>query len=674
MPLDVKLVGGASEQYPLEAFKEDIPKVDNTDYNITPEELPDDFLKKLPKALRERIVNAPEKGSEKRSQNDFHVARRLLQESFTPGQILTVFLTETWSISSKTSEKGVGYACRTIVSALKEETESKPESLAALAESLHWNEGKRRKEIDPDSAFTRPCIDWLKAHDMRFLRDKQSSDGFIFWEGRVIGADKDSRELKDLIYEMVRVTEASWDSRKLREAIAHEARVFGKDVVLHTWVTFDALACKGYILPDPRTGGVVVIEPDKLRWDSNGVDGFLLRPSMLSQALKLNFDVDKKEGVKKYVELMARQFACSPMTKRLLACYTICIILRDFASSDLIPILHLTGSSGGGKSWALKLITTFLYGRPLLLRATQASSYAISTSDPLLALDDYENLDSEWQGRLLTGATGLVRTKMSSTTHNQAVLQEGTVTFALTSINPLPTETLRRRAAVVEMDSHKYALPDFNATTAISNLEAARNEIWSALLRLIAEDILPVMRTGSSKVNIDAVQKLIKVTENRSQATYLTLMWLVGQAIDTYYTGFLPGDLEETCGEWIDILNLQSHDEFIDRDALILAVDLTMEELKKVGGDWTLLRGVEVKPIVEAGKLLGFQGTGAELHATFGSVIRNHGLKYDMTSANSVGRRFQLSDGLLKRAGWNATPVKFGPRRGWSVVHTDEAM
>ncbi|KKN20118.1 hypothetical protein LCGC14_0939010, partial [marine sediment metagenome] len=40
----------------------------------------------------------------------------------------------------------------------------------------------------------------------------------------------------------------------------------------------------------------------------------------------------------------------------------------------------------------------------------------------------------------------------------------------------------------------------------------------------------------------------------------------------------------------------------------------------------------------------------------------------DMTSPNMVGRRFQLSNGLLEKAGWIATAQKFGPRRGWSVV------
>ncbi|KKL60987.1 hypothetical protein LCGC14_2199830, partial [marine sediment metagenome] len=626
---DVLLLSITDARHPLEAFREEVPKAGEEEFDLEPEALPENFLQSIPKDLRKKIVEGS-KGTD-RSANDYHVARRLLQKGYSAGQILTVFLTTTYVVSEKTTEKGIGYATRTIQSALKEERKPGAGSLAALAEGLHWIDGKRRKEVDPDYAFTGPVIKWLRDHGMEFLRDVQAGNGYVFWQGRVISGDKDDRELKDFIYEQAGLSETSWDSRKLRESISHEARVHGKDVILHTWITFDTITCKGYILPNPRSGSVIMLTAGKIELGSNGADGYLLRPSMLSLAVSPDFSADKAKGLATLVNVLTSKFACSDEARQLLTCYMIGILLREFAISDLIPILHVTGASGGGKSWALKLITAWLYGRPLLLRSTQAASYAISNSDPLLALDDYETLDQEWQGRLLTGATGLVRTKMSSVAQNTAVLQEGTTTFALTSINPLPTDTLRRRAAVVEVDSDKYATKDFNSTTTIGEIEQTRNETWSAVLKLIAEDILPEMIEGSARKNIVQVQEMIQVVENRSLAAYLTIMWLIGKAINKYVPGFMPTDLEETTRIWAQILRLQSHAEFVERDPLILMVDMTYEEMFKVGGDYSLLRGIDVKPVLDAGRLLGFMGTGSELHATFASVCRTHGLRYDMT-------------------------------------------
>ncbi len=672
MSSDVRLLSSTDAKYPLEAFREGAPQTGEEEFDLEPEALPENFLQSIPKDLRKKIVEGSS-GTD-RSANDYHVARRLLQKGYSAGQILTVFLTTTYVVSEKTTEKGIGYATRTIQSALKEERKPGAGSLAALVEGLHWIDGKRRKEVDPDYAFTGPIIKWLRDHGMEFLRDVQAGNGYVFWQGRVISGDKDDRELKDFIYEQVGLSETSWDSRKLRESISHEARVHGKDVILHTWITFDTIACKGYILPNPRSGSIIMLTAGKVELGSNGVDGYLLRPSMLSLAVSPDFSVDKAKGLATLVSVLTTKFACSDEARQLLTCYMIGILLREFAINDLIPILHVTGASGGGKSWALKLITTWLYGRPLLLRSTQAASYAISNSDPLLALDDYETLDQEWQGRLLTGATGLVRTKMSSVAQNVAVLQEGTTTFALTSINPLPTDTLRRRAAVVEVDSDKYATKDFNSTTTIGEIEQTRNGTWSAVLKLIAEDILPEMIEGSARKNIVQVQEMIEVVENRSLAAYLTIMWLIGKAINKYVEGFMPTDLEETTRIWAQILRLQSHAEFVERDPLILMVDMTYEEMFKVGGDYSLLRGIDVRPVLDAGRLLGFMGTGSELHATFASVCRTHGLRYDMTSPNMVGRRFQLSNGLLEKAGWIATAQKFGPRRGWVVVKKEEVV
>ncbi len=670
MSVPVTLLSLDETEYPLEAFREDTPSSEEEAFDVEPEELPEDFLQKLPAALQKRLVGGAPSGTD-RSTNDYHVARRLLQTGHSPGQVLAVFLHDPsdWAIGQKTTEKGIGYAVRTIKQALAEEGDTKtPSTLVVLVEQLHWIDGKRKREVDPDYAFTGPCLRWLREKGMQFLRDIQTGNGYVFWQGRIISADRDDRDLKDFVYEQAGLTETTWDSRKLRESIAHEARTHGRDVLLHTWIAFDTAKCRGYILPNPRAGSVIKIGADTLEWCSNGMDGFLLRPSMLALAVAPNFETDKAEGLRTLVSVMRDQFACHKDAQQLLTCYTICILLREFAASDLIPILHVTGPSGGGKSWALKIITAWLYGRPMLLRATQASSYAISNSDPLLALDDYETLDTEWQGRLLTGATGLVRTKMASASLNTATLQEGTVTFALTSINPLPTDTLRRRAAVVEVDSTKYPTPGFNSTMAITRVQETRNATWSAVLRLLSEDVLPQMASGSARGNIDIVQRLIEVPENRSLAAYLTLMYLVGEALNRYVSGFLQESLEETTKIWAQVLKLQSQDEFVERDPLILAVDITFEELFKVGGDYSLLNGVDVRPVMTKGSLVGFEGTGTELHATFGSVIRNHGLRYEMTSPNAVGRRFQLSQRLLKHAGWIATPTKFGSRRGWRVV------
>lgn len=684
-PLSVRLVLNSPERvYDLSSFGS-IEAGPSTAESFDPEPLPDNFLEVIHPKTRARIVDGPPYGD--RSANDFAVARSLAKQGFTPGQVLTAFITPEWYVARKTRDKGLAYAIRTIVAAFEglptqttgAHPTTPPEDLAALLERLHWVESekgsRRQKEVEPDYLFTVPAVRWLAEHGMQFLRDVHTGDGFVFWKGRILRADKDSRELRDLLYELAHVTETAWDSRKLREALSHEARVNGNGVTLYPWVTFDPISCKGYLLPDSSSGELLVIAPNKeVEIASNGTDGFLLKPSLLSEPLRLDFATDKKEGIRKIVQLLSASFACESGVRCLATCYLLSVPLQRFASDDLLPILHVTGPSGGGKSWALKLMTTWLYGRSLLLQATQASSHAISDSDPFLALDDYESLDPEWQRRLLTGATGQVRAKMGAQATG-VVLQQSTVCFAMTSINPLPTETLRRRAVVIETDAERLGDVGFNATTALTDLARSRNETWSAYIRLLAEDILPRMQSGSARQNIMKARDIIGMEQNKGLSTFLTLMWLVGVSIERYVPHFMPAiELEDVIQSWAKSLLLQSQEEFMEREPLIMYVDTVWDEILHSGGD--LEFGVRtgalfIEPIIRGGSLVGFRGTGAQLHSTFATVCRNRGLRYEFSSPNQVGRRFQLSQNLLAESGWIVKAARFGPRRGWEVCKRD---
>ena len=579
----------------------------------------------------------------------------------------------------------MGYAARTVAKAhdanVKAGVVPKSEqydTLQQLVEALHWYEAdngaiKRRKEIDPDSEFTAPCIEWLRAHDMEFLRDARSDDGYIFWDGRVIPADKDTRQMKDLLYDMAKVTETSWDSRKLRESISHEARVYGRAVVLHPWISFDIVECQGYMLPDSHAGELLTFGPRGTSTAPNGTDGYLLRPSLLSLPVVYDADTDKRDGLQLLVDGITPLFACPRPAQQLLTCWMLSVPLQSFSSADLLPILHITGASGAGKSWVLKLMTAWFYGRALLLRATQASSYAISDADPLMPLDDYEALSSEWQGRLLTGATGLVRTKMGGSNMSQAILQEGTVSFALTSINPLPTETLRRRAMVVDVDAKKYATSAFNPTTAVNNIVRNRNTTFSAYIKLLSENVLPAMVAGSSAVNIAAIQNLIDVPENKGLGTFMSLMWLICDHIGEYVPGFSPDSFEDTITSWAAIMQLQSVEEFTERDTLLTLIDMTYQEIRNLGEEG--YRQLDVSACISSsGRVIGFEGTGTQLYSTFAAVSRSKGLRFEMSSPNAVGRRFQLSTRLLEQQGWVTEAVKFGARRGWRVTRADLVM
>lgn len=683
MPKPVEVVNTSEEVYTLQDFEEVEPQDSDLSTSVTPDDLPEHFLETLSSSMRKRITEGSAR-EKNRSIQEFSTARSLLARGLTVGQVLTVFLNPDWGIGSKTQEKGPSYAVRTILKA-QEANEKEgirsadhPEAfdtLADLVEALHWFESdggsmKRRKEVDPDSDFTGPCMKWLRDHGMDFLRDDRTDDGYVFWSGRIIPADKDSRQMKDLIYELAGVTETSWDNRKLRESIAHEARVRGRGVILHPWIAFDVERCQGYLLPDAHAGELLIFGPGGVAVEPNGTDGYLLRPTLLGLPLKYDESVDKTNGLRELVGSLKPFFATTVPAQQLLTCYLLTIPLQAFSASDLLPILHVTGPSGGGKSWALKLMTSWFYGRALLLRATQASSYAISDADPFLALDDYETLDADWQGRLLTGATGLVRTKMGGANMSRAVLQEGTVSFALTSINPLPTETLRRRAMVVDVDAKVYSTEGFNPTTAINRLVASRDRTWSAYIKLLAEDVLPAMVAGSSADNIKRVQDIIEVPENKGLATYLSLMWLIAENVGKYVDDFCPDDFETTMGAWADAMRLQSTEEFSERDTLLTLIELTYDELKRAGENYA--GHLDVSPLISSsGRLIGFEGTGTQLYGTFAVVSRNKGLKFEMTSPNAVGRRFQLAQRVLDRQGWVAEAKKFGPRRGWTVTRAD---
>lgn len=683
-PAEVRVILYKKRTYKLEELpRAERETLEGDAGDLKAEALPEDFLATISDELRERILHG---SKEDRSANDYHVVKTLLSLGYTQGQCLSVLETEDWAVGDKTKQRGRQYALRTVAAAVRKEEPKR--TLSDLVEDLHWvptarGEGvKRVKEIDPDRKFTGPIIRWFRNEGLEFLRDPGPDDGYIFWEGRVIRADKDFRGLKDFLYEQARITEMTWDSRKIREALSHEARISGRDVELRPWITFDTQTCTGYILPDPRSGYMLTVSPAGVRQTHNGEGGYLLKPSLLAKKLSINPTADKVAGLRLIRERLLDQLACAVPARSLMTCYVMAVILAAFAADDLLPILHVTGPAGGGKSWALKLLTCWFYGQPMLLQPTQASSQAISDNDTLICLDDYESLDPEWERRLLTGATGQLRTKMSAFGEH-LIIQRSSACFALTSLNPLSSGTLRRRALVVDVDATVHGSETFNAATAVERLTEVRDSTWTAYLTFLAEDVLPAMAKGSARDNIAAAQDLM-TGPNKGLATYLTLMWLIGSAAEKYSPGFLGVDDTSLIGvlqQWCGLLQLQSEAEFFEREPLVQYVETVLTDLQQHSGDIVIgdavfgagrPQGFVVRPITEAGRIVGFEGPSGDLHATFGAMARSHGLRYEFRNAHHVGKLFRMKLELLGAAGFTAEPRAFGSLRGWRVVSKED--
>jgi hypothetical protein len=555
---------------------------------IEPQEFDREMIGRLNEELRDRIEKGPQ--GEDRSSNDWFVACALLENGYTPGQVLSIFLCDDFEVGEKAKES-ITYAYRTIKKAAieaKRRASLRPRSLLQpVIDKMIFEDQKGVVHLDlPVQGYDicREACVLLEKEGYRFVYDETDGVPYIIGAlGDIMFANVHDRIYNGWISHITLFTSESRAFRLFQSGIIAYIQENGKRTTTKPWVTLDLDKGRFYVLTDHTKAARICYVSAGDTWvthGGNGVDNKILFPSEITQGSDLEV-VDDLSTVNlssvfgELFDLTYEYFAVPKAVKEFLTCYMLAVPLASsFTKHGMLPLLHLTGRAGQGKTEILKILSSFLQGSVNPESGTTVpGARGIAARDVLLPFDDYEELSKQMKEFILTSATGAVRHKANMDKGQSLGLigQKNHILIALSSIADLSTDTLRRRALRVEVSHERFPTANFNSMYKDKILRS-RSMFWSAYMKFVAQRVL-----GNNRLSVANYYKLVEkvsleitVPEFKPMSEFLALCWYIAQQLATIDARFVTYTDDIACiRPWLgyfELLNgevLESYNELL---------------------------------------------------------------------------------------------------------------
>lgn len=558
--------------------------IDVSVLEIVEESFDKSTIKQLPAELYKRIVFGPPPDGD-RSDNDWFVCLALFEQGYTAGQILSILLASDYVVGEKAKEN-INYALRTIKKASiegKRRLAHKPRAL--LQEIIDQIVVKDKdgvpKLVLPIQSYglMAQACDLLASKGYRFVFDDVNKNPFIITDsGEIISATANDVRYNSWLSRTTMFTTESRAFNMFKSGIISYIMEHGQRSVLKPWSYLDLDKARYYLLLDHDRGNQICYVnagSDAVTFGGNGTDNMLIFPSEISSGHSLVVEsdlssVDLKQTLGGLLDLTYDYFAVPTPAKEFLTCYMLAApIAAAFVKNGMLPLLHLTGKPGQGKTECLKTLKAFIHGSTAPESGTTVpSARMIAQQDVLMPLDDYEDLDPQMKAFILTSATGAIRHKVDPSMQG-VVSQRNHILIAMSSVADLPTDTLRRRALRVQVSSEVYPTKGFNSMFK-EKIVRDRNLFWSGYLKFIAREILAGLSISNYYEMVELVTERIKVPEFKPHGEFIALCWFIAQRLATLDSRFIKyGSSPDCISSWLsyfglcDQENIESYNELL---------------------------------------------------------------------------------------------------------------
>jgi len=304
-------------------------------------------------------------------------------------------------------------------------------------------------------------------------------------------------------------------------------------------------------------------------------DDVLLRASDKIRSMEFNQGVTIRDGLEVLRNLVLNNMTCDIEQRYLIICWMISAFLHDFMPYQ--ALMKFSGESSSGKTTAAKLVSHVLYGQEVLGHVSSAAAFSMAAQNPLVILDNLEadNRGKAMQTFLLLASTGGTKDKRAGGTDSDTISEKPKSLVLITAIEPLEQAELINRTMDIEFrKSHR--LDNFVESIVVRDIDKQRETIISAILKLLAADILPNMEEGI-KENLKILKKVYRGHSKDRADEYLALLMLILEKIlphmpfrglDDFTTK--PADI---WAEWINYQNQQARDDEIQSNSILRMLD-----------------------------------------------------------------------------------------------------
>lgn len=541
-----------------------------------------------------------------RSGRDYKVSQTMGEKGFTEEEIYSVLVHPRWPSGEK-GRANDRYARRTAKKAIvnaellksavavlvkKDNIEVQDdgidhfklfEEIRCIFKYVLQPGGKMRKDRDYPkfgAVFGERVASAINKAGYRYVYDAEFEQYYITdRRGRVWQAKIGNEEFRDFISQVSGFGENQEEFKFIAAGIIRQIKDHGEQITIGRWVHYDAERAKFYILADGRTGKMYTINEDgTFEASLNGAADVFLRPRVqVSKPLTLYEGVTFEESIRKLDSLFTQYIAGPETTKKFITSFL--LTLTVCYGSDMVgtlPILHLTGPSGGGKSSTVGCMTSYLFGMVQVFLYTTAAAFRSASNEIFMAHDDKEKIGQDMEDFFLLCSTKVTRSMCDTGSQVNIVSQKAHLVNGITSIGQLKTTALRRRTVLIEIDKDKFPSKDALMEDDAKEISKHRDFIWSGMTELFGK-IIQHYGDGTYKELCKKAYASIEEGTFRGLSSFIALMVLVEEQISKALNR--PFDYNIAMQEFIEAAGLNDKDEILGRDPLVLCLESFFEQL-----------------------------------------------------------------------------------------------
>ena len=351
-------------------------------------------------------------------------------------------------------------------------------------------------------------------------------------------------------------------------------------------------------------------------------------------------------------------------------------------------LLKCEGGSGSGKTTGARFAGLLMMGKDIVGKTTSAAAYSMGNQEPMIVFDNIENhnLNLDLLDFFLLVSTGATRDKRSQGSDTGVVSETLNTIIWITGIEPFSKPELINRTLTIKFDE-KYRRKDKALMDDLmEELIDKRDPILSALLQVIAREVLPTIQERRRYWVGHIRNTFPNHSKNRMDEYIATLMCLIESLlpylpIEKSATYFIPegkNHAHHILEQWLGYQDaitgqiesdsnqvLEALDRF--RDSAILRYSSEGADPSMDGAPVVLLYGIKISKTGGYGSTLlddknptviEFTCSTSQLLTAFKTSARDSGNKCPFNNASQLAARYNDQKSLLVKSGWTRKQTK----------------
>lgn len=509
----------------------------------------------------------------------------------------------------------------------------------------------KHQPFDPH-IYTGVVHDWLTSNGAQyfFTTDEQ----FLFFRGEVYPIS-DNLKLNALMDNMGHLSRQIALDRCVWDGLQSRCVSVGRRIRAMTWSHTDRLRSVVTLALNRESNTLVEMSPGSIREIANGSNESRLLLAASDKMDPVEFDPSVDVGVA--LGCLKRDFidslACSVPDAYMFTAWAFSSLIMGYTPKH--PLMKLSGSTKSGKTTAARLFSHVLYGNDTVKSGTTASVFSDGARNPFQILDNIENrnMREELLQFLLIVSTGAVREKRKIGTDRDNVQERLDCLVAITGIEPFVAPELINRTYDLEFNT-KYQSDRFMEPEVTARLQLWRSRILSAVMHVIAHDVLPNMGVASRSQLLK--QSGIKSHPKDRTQDYFVLMLLLLQALWPYIepAGYSFWAL---VSEWLESQARIASETEMQLNPCLYHLDALESRWKTAKSDTEWESKYGLKPKVDEG-VFWFEATTSELFGAFCVFDRETGQRSAFDNPRQLGQRLKGGERVLVEAGWGRREMR----------------